>query len=103
MQVRSTIIIAAIALTLLAAASSVAAAQVCAPYAVPLSGGYTHSYERTTVCGTFIPYQTDVSEAYYETPGISPFGVSPGGGYAYNAGIGFTPCGYGPYGDFTYL
>jgi hypothetical protein len=50
-----------------------------------------------------IPPQTQVSDTFYSYPGINAFGPYPGAGYASICGVGFTPCGYTPYGGFTYL
>lgn len=98
-------ILALSALLFLAIMTSTAAAQYLYgpnPYGVQ-AGGYTRSYQSSTVGGTFVPTQTQTSEAFYNYPGIGPYGAYPGSGYAYTAGVGPTPYGYTPYGGFTYL
>lgn len=96
------LILVLLALALFAAASPLVTAQF-APAGTVQSGGFTRTYQQSSVGGTFIPPQTQVSETFYSYPGISPYGAYPGGGYAYNYGVGPTPYGYGPYGGFTYL
>lgn len=81
--------------SLLAVAPAVAQ---CVP-----TGGFTRTYQQSTVGGTFIPPQTHVSDVFYSYPGVSAFGAYPGGGYAADYGVGFTPYGYTPYGAYTYL
>jgi len=85
-------------LTLLIACSAAAAAQ-CAP----VTGGFTRTVSASSVGGTFVPTQTHVEDTFYRFPGISAFGPYPGAGYAYQAGVGFTPLGYMPYQGFAYL
>ena len=67
------------------------------------TGGFTRTYQQNYAGGTFVPPQAEISEAFYQYPGVSAFGVYPGGGYAYDYGVGMTPYGYTPYGAFTYL
>jgi hypothetical protein len=67
------------------------------------TGGYTRTISGSTVGGTFVPPQTQVSDTFYSYPGVSAFGPYPGAGYASTYGVGFTPFGYSPYGGFTYL
>jgi hypothetical protein len=94
-------IILAICALLLALASAAAAAEA---QVVPVTScGYTRTYAQSCAGGTFVPPQTHVEETFYSHPGISLYGPYPGCGYAYQAGVGFTPCGYTPYGAFTYL
>jgi len=78
---------------------------IMAPAAAQLvsTGGFTKTYEQSSAGGTFVPPQTHVSESLYNYPGVSAFGAYPGGGYAADYGVGFTPYGYTPYGGFTYL
>lgn len=98
-------ILLVLAACLLAAAASIAAAQYVpyGPYPGVVSGGFTHSFQKSVAYGPFAPPVGEVAEQYYEFPGLSPFGAYPGGGYAYDYGLGMTPNGYGPYGGFTYL
>lgn len=97
-------VLVVLAVCFLAAASSLAMAQVVPFGTVPIaSGGFAHSFQKTVAFGPFTPPVGDVSEQFYQYPGFSPFGAYPGGGYAYNLGVGPTPAGYAPYGGFTYL
>lgn len=91
------LVVACVVLTVVLLAIVPAAAQL-----VP-TGGFTRSYQQTTVGGTFVPPQTHVSALAYNYPGISAFGPYPGCGYAYDGGVGFTPYGYTPYGSLAYL
>lgn len=96
-------LILACALVALLALSAIAAAQF-APFGPCVqSGGYTRTVSASSVAGTFVPPQTQVSDTFYSYPGISAFGPYPGAGYSSMYGIGFTPYGYTPYGGFTYL
>ncbi|MCD1294703.1 hypothetical protein CUJ83_06780 [Methanocella sp. CWC-04] len=81
------------------------AAPVVAPIATPLvsSGGFTRTYEASSVGGTFVPPQTNVVESFYSHPGVTPYGAYPGAGAVANYGVGFTPYGYSPYGALAYL
>ena len=105
MQFRKGLILTAVLFALLAVSVS-AAAQVapCVP-SVPLvpTGGFTRTISGSSVVGTFIPPQTQVSDTFYSFPGVSAFGPYPGFGYASTQGIGFTPLGYSPFAGFTYL
>jgi hypothetical protein len=105
MQFRKGLIVTAMLVTLLALSAGVAAQ--FAPFAPcgPLvqTGGYTRTVSGSSVAGTFIPPQTQVSDVFYSYPGINAFGPYPGCGYASTQGIGFTPYGYAPFGGFTYL
>ena len=67
------------------------------------TGGFTRTYQKSVAGGTCVPPQAEVSETFYQYPGISTLGAYPGCGYAYDYGVGLTPYGYGPYGGFTYL
>jgi hypothetical protein len=67
------------------------------------TAGYTRTISGSSVSGTFIPPQAQVSDTFYSYPGVSAFGPYPGAGYSSVSGIGFTPYGYSPYGAFTYL
>jgi hypothetical protein len=93
------LITAALLIALLAATTSVSAQ--LAPR-VP-TGGYTRTISRSSITGTFIPPQTQVSDTFYSYPGVSAFGPYPGAGHSRTRGVGFTPFGYSPYGGFTYL
>ena len=105
MQIRKGLIALAL-LAVLLAVSATAAAQ-CAPFApfAPCvqSGGFTRTVSASSVAGTFVPPQTQVSDTFYSFPGVSALGPYPGAGYSSVWGVGFTPCGYSPYGAFTYL
>lgn len=105
MQYSKVFIAMAILAAFLALTAS-ASAQIapCGPVG-PLvqTGGFTRTVSGSSVGGTFIPPQTQVSDTFYSYPGISAFGPYPGAGYASTYGIGFTPFGYTPYGGFTYL
>jgi hypothetical protein len=102
MQFRNGLIAAALLIALLAATVSVSAqCGPCGPCAG--SGGFTRTVSASSVVGTFIPPQAQVSDTFYSFPGVSAFGPYPGAGYSAVQGIGFTPCGYSPYGAFTYL
>jgi hypothetical protein len=102
MQFRKIWIAAALLVMLLAATVSVSAQLgPCGP--LVQTGGYTRTVSGSTVGGTFIPPQAQVSDTFYSYPGISSFGPYPGAGYSAVQGVGFTPFGYSPYGGFTYL
>jgi len=91
------LVLACIVLLLAMLAASPAAAQCLQ------TGGFTRTYQQSSVGGTFVPPQTHVSETFYSHPGISAYGPYPGSGIAYEGGIGFTPGGYMPYGGYTAL
>jgi hypothetical protein len=102
MQIRKGLIIAAMLAALLTVSVSVSAQIApCGPL-VP-TGGYTRTVSGSTVGGTFVPPQTQISDTFYSYPGVNAFGPYPGAGYASTQGIGFTPFGYSPFGGFTYL
>ena len=69
----------------------------------PFTSGFTHSFQSATAWGPFSPPVSETAEQFYQFPGVSPFGLCPGGGFASDFGVGFTPNGYGPFGGFTYL
>jgi len=102
LQFRKGLIVAALLVALLAASAS-AAAQVAPCGTLVPTGGYTRTISGSSVVGTFIPPQTQVSDTFYSFPGVSAFGPYPGFGYASTQGIGFTPFGYSPFAGFTYL
>lgn len=93
----------------LASVALLVAMLVVMPLVVPAAaqlvqtGGFTRTYQQSVAGGTFVPPQAEVSETFYSYPGVNAFGLYPGGGYAYDYGVGLTPYGYGPYGGFTYL
>ncbi len=102
MQFRKGLIALAMLFVLLAVATSVSAQLApCGP--LVQTGGCTRTVSGSSVGGTFVPPQTQVSDTFYSYPGINAFGPYPGAGYAATSGIGFTPAGYAPYGGFTYL
>jgi hypothetical protein len=102
MQFRKGLMTIAMLIALLAVSVSVSAQLApCGP--LVQTGGYTRTISGSTVGGTFVPPQTQVSDVFYSYPGINAFGPYPGAGYASTSGIGFTPFGYSPYGGFTYL
>ncbi len=95
--------IATALLVALVATTICVSAQVAPFGPVVQTGGYTRTISGSSVAGTFVPPQTQVSDTFYSYPGISAFGPYPGCGYASTQGIGFTPYGYMPYGGFAYL
>jgi hypothetical protein len=102
MQFRKVLLATAL-LVMLLAVSTGASAQLAPCGPLVQTGGYTRTVSGSSVGGTFIPPQTQVSDTFYSYPGINAFGPYPGAGYASICGVGFTPCGYTPYGGFTYL
>ena len=102
MQFRKGLILTALLIALLVVPAC-ASAQL-APFAPVETGGYTRTVSASSVAGTFVPPQTQVSDTFYSFPGVSAFGGPyPGAGYSSTWGTGFTPAGYMPYGGFTYL
>lgn len=95
--IKKCLVMAIVALLIAMLAIAPAAAQLVQ------TGGFTRTYQQNVAGGTFVPPQAEVSETFYSYPGISAFGPYPGAGYAYDYGVGMTPCGYGPFGGFTYL
>jgi len=96
------LIAGALLIALLATATSVSAQLApCGPCVQ--TAGFTRTISGSSVSGTFIPPQAQVSDTFYSFPGVSACGPYPGAGYSSVSGIGFTPCGYTPYGGFTYL
>lgn len=76
----------------------------CGPACPPVvTGGFTRTYQYRAAGGTCMPPVMEASRAFYSHPGISPYGAYPGCGFIENYGIGFTPCGYMPYGGFSYI
>ncbi len=102
MQFRNVLLAAALLVTLFAVATGVSAQLApCGP--LVQTGGFTRTVSASSVGGTFVPPQAQVSDTFYSYPGISACGPYPGAGYASVQGIGFTPYGYTPYGAFTSL
>jgi len=102
MQFRKVLLATALLVALLAVSTDVSAQLApCGP--IVQTGGYTRTVSGSTVGGTFVPPQTQVSDTFYSYPGVSAFGPYPGAGYASTYGVGFTPYGYTPFGGFTYL
>lgn len=102
MQFSKVLLATALLVTLLAVSTG-ASAQLAPCGPLVQTGGYTRTVSGSSVGGTFIPPQTQVSDTFYSYPGINAFGPYPGAGYASTYGVGFTPYGYTPYGGFTYL
>ncbi|CAJ36487.1 hypothetical protein [Methanocella arvoryzae] len=42
------------------------------------TGGFTRTYQKSVAGGTFVPPQAEVSETFYQYPGISAWGRIPG-------------------------
>jgi hypothetical protein len=102
MQYSKGLIAAAMLIALLATTVTVSAQLApCGP--LVQTGGYTRTISGSSVCGTFVPPQSQVSDTFYSYPGVNAFGPYPGAGSASTWGVGFTPFGYSPYGGFTYL
>jgi hypothetical protein len=84
-------------------------APLVAPIVAPVAGPYTNSFaysnQQSSAFGPFTPPVTQASEQFYQYPGLTPYGVYPGAGYAATGGIGFDPMSgyYGPYGAYTPL
>lgn len=83
------------------------AVPVAAPVAAggPYTAGFTYSAQQASAFGPFSPPASQVSEQYYQWPGITPYGAYPGTGYSATGGVGFDPASgyYGPYGGVTPL
>jgi hypothetical protein len=102
MQFSKGLIAAAMLIAFLATTVTVSA-QLAPVGPLVQTGGYTRTISGSSVAGTFVPPQTQVSDTFYSYPGVNALGPYPGAGYSGTWGVGFTPFGYSPYGGFTYL
>ena len=78
---------------------------IAGPVVGPYTNSFTYSNQQSSAFGPFTPPVTQASEQFYQNPGITPYGVYPGAGYAATGGIGFDPASgyYGPFGAYTPL
>jgi hypothetical protein len=83
------------------------AVPIAAPLAAvgPYSSGFTYAKQMSSAYGPFTPPVSQASEQYYQYPGVTPYGVYPGAGYAATGGVGYDPASgyYGPFGAYTPL
>jgi hypothetical protein len=81
------------------------AAPLVGGVAAPFTQGFTYANQQSAAFGPFTPPVSQASEAFYQYPGLTPFGAYPGAGFAATGGVGLDPISgyYGPYGAYTPL